>query len=342
MTRAVFLLFILLAACAPSPVDPFYMIQAGQELQSAGNAAIQATQQARHEQVQQIAMAATGTADAQAAQATSQALEAEKASYHATASADAQAAQVAQVTARAAEAQATQAAYLSSLSLSATQTTTAIGLETERQAAEREQQMAEFRAWLIRSALFCLVAAIIIYLVYTLWRLRYAINDWIDWRIEWLDRRNRLFETRSGTVQVTPNGDGTYTIQLVSSRPPPPNLRHFDIHSRSDAGQVQALTSSGSVLISPLARSQPDGVTIMALKFVRDAVRNGWTGDQLPGWREADWTSEKWQRVVAALKSVGVVETGSNGTFLTERYECTVDLLNDLERGDLRVRPGPA
>lgn len=339
---ALFALFVL-AGCTPYPADPYDQIRAGMNLQSSGNSALQATQQERLEQAEQNALQATATAGAQSARGTSQALESWRLSSQATASADARLAQIARITAQAVEAQATQSAFLSSLSLSATQTTTAIGLETERQAAERDRDMDAFTAWLIRSTLFVLVGGICAYMIYTLWRLRHAINEWIDWRIEWLDRRQRLFETRSGTVMVAPNGDGTYTIQLVSTSLPRPNLRHYDIRTQTDLDHVQALTPSGSVLMSPPVRRTPDGVTVLAVELIRTAVHLGWTGERIPGHRDLqDWSGATWSRAIAALKAADAVETDSTGTYVSNRYQCTVDLLDDLESGKLRVRPAPS
>ena len=188
------LLFFVLAACAPAqpyPPDPY-------ALREAADAAIQATEQARSEQVMAVTLEAARTQMALSAQATQSYLE-----MAATQNAQQAAWQNATVTAQAqANAAATESAYATATALAAPrQTAQARQAELERLRAERERREAEIALWLapiLRVGLglgLLALAVVLVWGVSALLRARYRLMV------------ERIFQER-----VRPEGNGVYTV----------------------------------------------------------------------------------------------------------------------------------
>jgi hypothetical protein len=124
------------------------------------------------------------------------------------------------------------------------------------------------------------------------------------------------------------------------------NPANFRLPMRINTGldqpdQVEMLTPSGSVLAAPIHRENTTPALVERL--LTDSISAGYDGEKIPGWRQlSGWNSEKWQRPVAALQVLDLVETTPTGTHLTSRYETTVDLLADVRSGRVRIRPSHA
>ncbi len=188
------LCLLLLAACTPAqpyPPDPY-------ALRQAADAAIQATEQARSEQVLAVTLEAARTQMALAAQSTQAALDM-AATQRAQQAAERQATATAVAQANAAATE--QARATATAQAAPMQTAQARQAELERLRAERERREAEIALWvapLLKVALGLATLALAVVVVWgtgALLRARYHLMQ------------ERIFRER-----VHANGDGVYTV----------------------------------------------------------------------------------------------------------------------------------
>jgi hypothetical protein len=162
----------------------------------------------------------------------------------------------------------------------------------------------------------------------------------LDWTIEWIDRRKAMYETAYGlVVWKRDENSGQYEPYLLSEPQNDP-VRSRSLPTRSEIGGVERLTASGSVLSS--ASRHPDNSTAgLALYIVRESMRrNGKGSDEILSWRQLDITSDKWQRAMAAMKAMNLVETQpGSGTHLVGRTLYQMETA--LEHSEIKLRPAP-
>ncbi len=188
------LCLLLLTACAPeqsySP-NPY-------ALRQAADAAIQATEQARSEQVLAVTLEAARTQMALAAQSTQAALDT-AATQHAQQTAERQATATAAAQANAAateQARATATAQAASM-----QTAQARQAELERLRAERERREAEIALWIVPALKIALGLASLALALVVVWGTGALLRA-----------RYRLLQERIFRERVQANGDGVYTV----------------------------------------------------------------------------------------------------------------------------------
>ena len=338
------LLVLLLTGCdgGTSGVDLYELEAGGQATASAAQARLRATQSAAFERQAQATMAAAATQGAAQVE-----LELLRGRLEATRQAQEMALQSSGATEAARQAQywqeATRQAHelrttAEAMGARATQTVTALELEREvRTAVRREMQDELLGSWLPLIGLAVVIGGIGLF-----FSLAIRASDWF---LEWRDRKMRLFETRHGTVAWYPGEDGFWEPRLLAAGPSnakyaAPYTRQLRAQNESEA-EVVALTPSGSVLSSRMESKPEPGVTGLAVVFLREAaVIVGEDADTIPGWRKLGWSSERWQRVVAALEAVGAVETRPGvGTLITDDFQDLGNLLYQVETRQVRIRP---
>lgn len=228
----------------------------------------------------------------------------------------------------------------------ATQTAVALDLrETVQESNRREARQELLGRWLPVIGLIALAALLVMLVQFGL-----RVMDWV---LEWRDRKMRLFETRQGTVAFFPGEDGFWEPRLLIGPAPfdygaaknagfPLRVPHLPkLRPGPSDGEVVRLTASGSVLGSSPGRIEP-GVSGLAIIFLREAVAVvGEHSEVIPGWRNLPgWSSDKWQRVVAALEAAGAVETQHGvGTRVMEGFQDVGNLLYLVETRQVKVRP---
>lgn len=322
-------LMVVLTGCDGSVAsDPASMLSEASQLNERARFALTATADMRMAEARQETKAAEATQDFLSIQQTSQALLEQRSSGEATATARFHEGKIIQATVGAVSLASTADSMQATSIFTVTQT-----IRNEELAARRQQIQAEkVQAWAfaIIKPLACLVGAG--GLGVFLWRLG-------DWAIEWTNRRRTIHESRYGILVFTSiNGEGQWV--LVTDPPsrrakPPPFQRAF---SPEPVDGVRALTPSGSVLESPLLRNLPTNRLVERL--LQQAIDQGWTGDQIPGWRNLEgWNSESWQRAIAPLRDLEIVETTSSGTFLTKKFESTCALQDAIRSRKIIIRP---
>jgi hypothetical protein len=223
----------------------------------------------------------------------------------------------------------------------ATQTALALAVQADVRRAEQNAMWDDFWS-VLRPALALFVILALILMAFWM-----AVQTY-QWWLTWQDRRNSHFETRSGTVVWIANGEGEMVPQLLATLRPvgvrASRRAEWQAARPSDV-EVIPLTRSGSVLSSPMKnQSQPGGITVLVLEMLRDAVRvSGEDEQQVPSWRKLPgWSSERWQRVVAALEASQAVEVApGRGTYVSNRYRDLGDVLYAVETRQLRIRPAP-
>lgn len=342
-TLAILIVMLLLAGCGEYVYEPdLYAMEAGgQATAVAAQALRRATQEASFREVERATMMAAETQGAAQIE-----LDLLAGRLEATRGAQALEMEAAGATAdaRQVERQETQAAYLVQATqavmelrmtadvLGAQATQTAIVRLGELEAIEQDRREAlatiQPVVWLVAA----LVVALLVVQTYT--RL-------LDWNLEWRDRKNRLYETRLGTVIFELGENGEYYARLLSARSLPAK-----VGGEPTGVNVVKITASGSVLSSPVVRgsSQRNGTPELAIELLREAVRKlGESSTIIPGWRDLSWSSDRWQRVIAALSAAGLVVTKPGvGTYINDQRAADAgDLLYQLETRQVRLRPTP-
>lgn len=305
------MLFYLLAGC-DSYADPYQQIEAAQ-------AEIRATQRAANERErEEVETARRATQQAMEKQDAAQA-EIDLMNAKALGTQTALELQIRQFEAAALAAQATRAAGEYGLAMQATSqageataTAMAIEMENARKTAERDAESARrlMLAKLAASwvAVLGLWVGLTIGMIY-LWR-------WLDWKIEWTNRKNSIFTTAAGNTIVYVLTNGELLPQLMDGAPRKSAIRFGPV----DGQEVQQLTRSGSVLASAPARSASpeDEMRQAAITLIEASIeRNGEDDQQIPRYDHIDWSSGKWQSVVGWLRDRKMVYSNTTGTFVT-------------------------
>lgn len=329
---------LLAGGCAEAEPDLYAAVSDAQATQSAARAGLRATEKAvERERVQATVQAARtqGAAEVEIdllearSQATQAALDIEFQRAEATEAAlmvmgtRAAADQYATATAAVEQIQATNAV------LRAYATQTAVVIESERSVARAETSKRLDQFWPMFGVSLLLLS---VFMVIKIGKLI------LDWWLTFQDRRNRHHYTPVGIVMYDPDGSGGETARLMTGQ------RHIPSTYNPE---VRALTPSGSVLAAPMAppseeRKSAAYMTLLALQLVQDAVSvAGEDSVELPGWRDLPgWTSDRWQRVKAALQAAeAVISDPGKGTFVTEPYQNLGYLLFSLETKNLKVKP---
>ena len=306
-----FLFCLLLAACTTVPADPFAMIQTGQELQAAGNAALQATREAVFLQAQSATLQAARTQDAIAA--TQRAADTQ-ATTIAQAAETTQTAQAARVTATAQAQQVTRTAQADQVQ----STSTALALA----AAANEARRRETRSDIWNAVYICLMVAAALGVSIGLWR---GIPTLFSWTLDWANRRRSVYETRLGPVFYDGDSPPTLLADISYNRP---RL------VASDFPAVRQLATG--VMESKPARPGHTRLHWRALELLKRADPKS---EVIPGWRDVGWSSAEWQEIIRALVAAGAAETqAGKGTFVSETYVDTGGLRYALEVGTLTLR----
>lgn len=212
---------------------------------------------------------------------------------------------------------------------------TQAALEMQMRQAARDEKWNTTMAWFY--AIFWPVVIVLVLsgLGVLVWR-------GFNWLIEWSDRKRAIYQTPFGIITFEPDEFGRYRPRMLISNDS--NFFRSRPNMNSLESGVQSITMSGSVLSSP-PRTPDNSTASLALSLVQDAARvAGPASSVLPGWRQLEphgWNSEKWQRVVAALRAAGLVETEQGrGTYLV-RYACLSDLEVALRSRKVSIRPAP-
>ena len=283
------LLILLLAACAPTD---------SASLQAQADAAAQrerrATADARQREIEREAEDAAATMEAReqdqheinlvlaGAQATVSAIQAEQDRLD-FALAGRQATQAAwgdslRVTQTMADVQATQTIQPTAI---------AAAMQIEAARANRAQVVANAMPFFVLIGILALLAAAGITI------------RWLWMLVEWSDRRHGQVHTPYGLMQYRHDGAlkdrAELRIPRLSDDPIP----------------------AAPVLEYPVEddQDQPAGLRDQALELLDKAVDlYGAETHIIPGWRRAGWSSDKWQKVVDYLKTVGLAATSPGGT----------------------------
>jgi hypothetical protein len=168
--------------------------------------------------------------------------------------------------------------------------------------------------------------------------------------------KGRITDHRAGTVAWVEDAETgkLYPVLLSPGHivTPPPLLpapaprvtvmgRGRDAEEPEDA--VYKLTASGSVLASPVAPKLPADIKELTLDLLWKTTRledYGHLSEELPGWRRLPgYSSGQWQRVVKALKYLGLAETGEAGTRLIEVN--VGDLIYKIDTGKVIIALAP-
>lgn len=330
------LLAVLLTACVvtPSASDPYAMRAYGESLQQAADAQIFATQQAIEIERQRLEMQATGTQQAYALRAT-QAADAQAAQYTADAVAHQSTQAAAQLTQQAQQIQSTQTvesmqATATVQAVEATQVAIALAVDYQRQLHEKQVFWLGLRefAW----TLFLIVILVMTGL--TLW---IYVPRFLDWIIEWQDRRNSLFNTPDGTAAFILGPDNVVHPMLLV------DANHFRprrlLSNGSAARQIPPVTLSANKVTAtgPLPKQDHAPVNMAAIDLLR---RSNPEGDQLLPCDKSGIRQEVWIQITDALAHAGLVrkEPGS-GTFVIDGT-CK-DVLYKLETRQVVLPPTP-
>lgn len=173
--------------------------------------------------------------------------------------------------------------------------------------------------------------------------------------------RQRLIETRAGTVLLTPLEGGGYTAQLVS-----PAAQLLEPGDEFDGSQVKAVRNEAEDLLkvttargeSFIARTDPEDEARearrkLAMRLLRESIshyqRKGIdprTVNRIPPAPELGWSPDTWVRAVSALKPHVITRQGrGGGTFCAGEFPHLVALYTAV--GERRVlleerAPSPA
>lgn len=141
---------------------------------------------------------------------------------------------------------------------------------------------------------------------------------WLWMLVEWSDRRHGQVHTPYGLMRYRQDGELTDRAEL---RIP-----------RLDADPIPA----APVMEYPDEDDQerPAGLRDQALELLDKATDlYGAETHIIPGWRRAGWSSDKWQRVVDYLRTVGLAQTSPGGT---KAIPSVRDVVYKLETTDPR------
>lgn len=194
--------------------------------------------------------------------------------------------------------QATQAAWADSLRVTQTMadvqatqtvqpTAIAAAMQIAAARASRAQVVSNAAPFVMLIAILALLAAAGI-----------AIR-WLWLLVEWGDRKNGQVHTPYGLMRYRQDGELTDRPEL---RIP-----------RLDADPIPA----APVIDYPVEDDQerPAGLRDQALELLDKATDlYGSETHIIPGWRRAGWSSDKWQKVVDYLRTVGLAQTSPGGT----------------------------
>jgi len=213
----------------------------------------------------------------------------------------------------------------------ATQTAVVVLAYQESGRAVRQNNIEALWDYFIPALIGILLIFLAIFAIYTAPHAARLVRTWID-------RRNRHYYTPIGILVYTPGPDGLERAQLIQGG--------RIIPSSSSSGVI-SLNRSGSVLSSPMRLSSGEdhpGVNMLAMRLVQDAMTvEGPGSDTIPGHRRLDgWTSDRWQRVVGALRQAGAAVTRPGvGAFVTGEFHNLNELCFALETKKLHLRPSP-
>jgi len=154
--------------------------------------------------------------------------------------------------------------------------------------------------------------------------------------------RQKLVETRSGTVMIMSLGRGQYAPQLIQAGP---NL--LDSGDEFDATQAPMIEAEASELVKVTSARGETFITKsdagdevrehhrkLALRLLRESLRHysargidPRTMARVPSFRDLNWSSETWVKAVNILKPHVIAKQGrGGGTFCGEEYPTIVQL----------------
>ncbi len=140
---------------------------------------------------------------------------------------------------------------------------------------------------------------------------------WLWLLVEWGDRKNGQVHTPYGLMQYRHDGELTDRAKISIPR-----------------------LSDDPIPAAPVLEYQEDeperepGLRDQALELLDKAVDiYGTETHVIPGWRRAGWSSDKWQRVVDYLRTVGLAQTSPGGT---KAIPSVRDVVYKLETTDPR------
>lgn len=228
----------------------------------------------------------------------------------------------------------------------ATATTEALQLQQAQaqQQALRSQQWADYFDSLLKFTLAVGFVGLLIIMLFGLTRY-----------LDVIALRQKLMETRAGTVMITNLGRGQYAAQLVASAPAvTPGDEFDDTQAHVLENQAEELlkvtTFRGETFI---AKSDPveelrERHRKLALRLLRESLKyysmRGFAGNtitRIPTYRDLNWSSETWVRAVNLLKPHVITRSGrGGGTFCTSEYPTLIQLYSAIGERRLLV-PSP-
>jgi len=240
--------------------------------------------------------AATAQAQQQAFQATLQALQLAQAQAQATATAQAQSLSLAQ----------TQAAA----------SATAQALQEAQLARRQRQQRQEAQAWMVTLISLAFLLGLAGISLRLLWQ---AGQGWLAWQ----ERRQRLIESRAGTLLLLPEGP-PLKVQVIQPACPQgvdeegALLTDTEPIPYSLNGELVGFLHRQPSLAEPQRR--------LVLRLLRESIQTaGAKSVRLPGWRELGWSAETWTQAIRLLGHHVETQPGK-GTYLVGEYPTLQDL----------------
>lgn len=342
MKKWLILIVLLLTACLPvttSPGydDPYTLREYGESLQAAADAQIEATSQAQMLEQQRKAGEVQSTQQAWALQVTQttyaqsvqqtieagQVLETQRAMQTTQEAENAQRTQSAQTTENAATAQAVSA------------TSEAIALQVKYE----QELMSKKTFWVgAREAeitLFTLTMLLLTGIGLYKFSKKYIpiITDWI---IEWIDRRNTLFDGRSGTTAFILTPDGQVKPMLLA------NVDHYRDRPMLDTpiskGVNQVTLSANKIsATSPLQNIPERTLQISAIEYMRKCEPNS---NQLISCERSGINRMAWMQITDSMENAGLIyKEPDKGTYVIDGT-CR-DVLYALETKQVVLSPAP-
>ncbi len=160
--------------------------------------------------------------------------------------------------------------------------------------------------------------------------------------LDTLTLRQKLIETRAGTVLLTNLGNGRYAAQLVQSQTL--ELSEGAAFEPSQAPRVEAearevfklTTAHGE---SFLAKDDPEAERAdrqrkLAMRLLRESLKHytaqgldARTATRVPTYKDLNWSSETWMRAVSVLKPYVIAKQGrGGGTYCAAEYPTVMQL----------------